>query len=272
MYEIPIQYIRSLADQYDALSLLMDTHTIGFNNALYAMIKKKYSIIHNPSATADQDTTTHSSDNIAPPNTNTNESVEQTNTTASVNDHDTSNAHSSDEEPVLTENKSPADPGEQTQNNASPPLDEEPNIDNTCPPSSERCGETSKTVFTFYEPPELIFTTRKKYIRKLYKKIIVKIHPDKIKSTDDILLYSKYFETCRGSIEKHKIHPMWIIADDLDINIKLKSDVKKAITLEINALKKFNESIMNSVVYKWTQATDPSIKTNYVFQYISAFI
>lgn len=287
MYDIPIEYIQTLMSQYYTLSSVMDEHTILFNNALYALIKSKYTVIpienntpdENEAPDKDKNTPTQSDapGNISTP-INTNDPTTQNNTanstaTNSVN----TNASSCNATAMPLKNDKPPSINECPPDNTpiTPPHTPDinkPNIKNTCPSSGARGGETSNTVFTFYTPPKLIFTTRKKYIKKIYKKIIVKIHPDKIKSTDNVRLFAKYFDICRESIENKKIHPMWIIANELKINIKLKKPIKKALILEINTLKKFNESITNSPVYKWFQTTDPSIKKNYLLQYISAFI
>ena len=54
----------------------------------------------------------------------------------------------------------------------------------------------------------------------------------------------------------------------MKIDIKITNNIQNAILKEINILKKYNETLESSFIYKWSNETLPLEKNKYILEYI----
>ena len=134
-------------------------------------------------------------------------------------------------------------------------------------------GENQPKTITIkqYEIPELIFPTKKKIIRKYYKKLIVKLHPDKIDSKDTVK-FQKYYIECKNAKKLNCVYKFWLLTKKIDIKVKKTANVNQAFIKEINILKAYIESLENSPINKWIHADNPDEKDLMILKYISTFV
>ena len=139
-----------------------------------------------------------------------------------------------------------------------------------CDQNKNNCGNKKKTgdaSISFYKLPELKFGTNKKHIKKIYKKLIVKLHPDKVgrKNTN---LFKEYYDQCREALKSECLYKMWILSKKINVKVKLTKKINKALIKELNILKQFTENLEKSIVYKWINESCPNKKENYLVEYI----
>ena len=101
-----------------------------------------------------------------------------------------------------------------------------------------------------YQMPELIFTTRRKHIRKLYKKLIVRLHPDKV-DYEKRELFKEYYDQCKVAVELRCLYKLWMLSQKIGIKVKVNRDIATAFNKEINILKDYVENLKNSEIYRW---------------------
>ena len=133
--------------------------------------------------------------------------------------------------------------------------------------STNKQNNQSNTI-DLYKLPELNFNTNKKLLKKFYKKLIVKLHPDKRKKDSDPTLFQEYFEECKHAMEMKCIYKLWLLTYKMKIDIKITNNIQNAILKEINILKKYNETLESSFIYKWSNETLPLEKNKYILEYI----
>ena len=120
-----------------------------------------------------------------------------------------------------------------------------------------------------YKVPTLIFPTKKKIIKKFYNKLIVRLHPDKReKKHKKAKLFQMYYEECKKSMEMNCLYKLWIISQKMNIKVKITKNIHSAFIKEINILKKYNETLESSFIYKWSNETLPLEKNKYILEYI----
>ena len=124
---------------------------------------------------------------------------------------------------------------------------------------------------TLYKIPELKFRTKKKNMKKFYKKLIVKLHPDKV-GYDNTALFAVYFEECRDAIENKCLYKLWLISKKINLKIKINDNISAALTLEINSLHEYIENLKNSEMYKWIFSRDDRCILKYIKKNISKLI
>ena len=146
---------------------------------------------------------------------------------------------------------------------------EEPSMKG-CDQNKNNCGNKKKTgdaSISFYKLPELKFGTNKKHIKKIYKKLIVKLHPDKV-GRKNTTLFKEYYDQCREALKSECLYKMWIISKKINVKVKLTKKINKALIKELNILKQFTENLEKSIVYKWIHESCPNKKENYLVEYI----
>ena len=111
--------------------------------------------------------------------------------------------------------------------------------------------------------PKLSFSTKNKYIRKFYKKLIVRLHPDKIEY-EDRELFSSYYEECKAAVEIKSLYKLWLLSHKIGITIKVNRDIEEVLIKEINVLKKYVEDLEKSEIYNWKEER----VEKYIFLYI----
>ena len=72
---------------------------------------------------------------------------------------------------------------------------------NNIPREDTNKTNSQSNTIDLYRLPELNFNTNKKLLKKFYKKLIVKLHPDKRKKDSDPTLFQEYFEECKHAME-----------------------------------------------------------------------
>tara|TARA_B110000208_G_scaffold186447_1_gene243005 strand:+ start:6317 stop:7270 length:954 start_codon:yes stop_codon:yes gene_type:complete len=119
-----------------------------------------------------------------------------------------------------------------------------------------------------YKIPALKFLTRNKIHKKVYKKLILKLHPDKLKEEDEPMLFKKYFNECKLYKKMNCVYKLCMLARKINLNITITARIHKAFINELNILKKYNDQLKTSIIYKWINEPLPSKKTIYINEYI----
>ena len=117
--------------------------------------------------------------------------------------------------------------------------------------------------------PPLKFNTKKKIIKKFYKKLIVKLHPDKRKKDKkNDTLFKEHFEECKKAMEMNCVYKLWLLTVRMKIYVKITKNIESAILIEINLLKSYLDNLVSSPIYKWI--TMPEINRDLcIKEYIS---
>ena len=135
-------------------------------------------------------------------------------------------------------------------------------VDNSNKDKSNKKKNHNTTV-DLYTLPKLSFSTKNKYIRKFYKKLIVRLHPDKIEY-EDRELFSSYYEECKAAVEIKSLYKLWLLSHKIGITIKVNRDIEEVLIKEINVLKKYVEDLEKSEIYNWKEER----VEKYIFLYI----
>ena len=122
-----------------------------------------------------------------------------------------------------------------------------------------------------YKIPPLVFPTKKKIIRKYYKKLIVKLHPDKIDS-ENTVKFQKYFSECKKAKKLNCLYKCWLLSKKIGIKVKKTENITKAFLKEINILKVYIEERENSIINKWINSNNNDEKDLLIIQYITTFL
>ena len=133
--------------------------------------------------------------------------------------------------------------------------------------------DTNKTTYQsntidLYRLPELNFNTNKKLLKKFYKKLIVKLHPDKREKDSDPTLFQEYFEECKHAMEIKCIYKLWLLTFKMKITVKITRQIENAILTEINLMNKYISSLTKSPIYKWISSGEKE-KVMCIKEYIS---
>ena len=133
--------------------------------------------------------------------------------------------------------------------------------------------DTNKTTYQsntidLYRLPELNFNTNKKLLKKFYKKLIVKLHPDKREKDSDPTLFQEYFEECKHAMEIKCIYKLWLLTFEMKITVKITRQIENAILTEINLMNKYISSLTKSLIYKWISSGEKE-KVMCIKEYIS---
>ena len=132
-------------------------------------------------------------------------------------------------------------------------------------------NQPKKITIKQYEIPELVFPTKKKIIRKYYKKLIVKLHPDKIDS-ENTVKFQKYFSECKKAKKLNCLYKCWLLSKKIGIKVKKTENITKAFLKEINILKVYIEERENSIINKWINSNNNDEKDLLIIQYITTFL
>ena len=163
---------------------------------------------------------------------------------------------------------------EHDENNENEENDENPNINIKSDKKGKTSGKTSgkpkkSANLELYNIPKLIFPTKRKIIKKFYKKLIVRLHPDKRRrKSNNSKLFQKYYEECKEYMEMNCLYKLWMLSKKMKLKIKITDNIRKAFIKEINILKKYNETLESSFIYKWSNETLPLEKNKYILEYI----
>ena len=113
---------------------------------------------------------------------------------------------------------------------------------------SNKNDNTEKTNTTLNENTDNSSTDKpKKNIKKIYREIVKKTHPDKTKSDNLINIYIK----AKDLYEKNDILGLAYYAKLIDIDIDFDDDDIELIVENLKTKKNKIESIKNSIVYQW---------------------
>ena len=118
-----------------------------------------------------------------------------------------------------------------------------------------------------YKIPSLIFPTNKKIIRKYYKKLIVKLHPDKIKSKN-VKKFQRYYQECKEAKKLNSLYKFYLLSRKINIKIKHTTKINKAFLTEINILKRYIETLENSIISQWINTNSICVKDTLIQKYI----
>ena len=113
-----------------------------------------------------------------------------------------------------------------------------------------------------YTLPDLSFETNKCYTRKLYRKLIIQLHPDKIQEEND--LFKTYYRQCKTAFKANCLYKLWLLSKSLNLFIEENSELNVAFLQEINNLTQCIESMKTSEIYHWMHDKND--------KYISAYI
>ena len=139
---------------------------------------------------------------------------------------------------------------------------------NNIPGEDTNKTNSQSNTIDLYRLPELNFNTNKKLLKKFYKKLIVKLHPDKRKKDSDPTLFQEYFEECKHAMEMKCIYKLWLLTFDMKITVKMTRHIENAILKEINLMKKYIDSLTNSPIYRWI-SSDEKEKDTCIKEYIT---
>ena len=131
---------------------------------------------------------------------------------------------------------------------------------NTSQNNSNNSHNSSVKLYTI---PELVFPTKKKYVKKFFKKLIVKLHPDKV-GPKHTKKFAKYYDECKVATKQKSIYKLWLISKKIKIKIKINKDILKACIVEINILKKYIDNLENSIIVKWIDNKDDGYIRKYI--------
>ena len=120
----------------------------------------------------------------------------------------------------------------------------------------------------FYKLPELEFPTKPKIVKKFYKKLIVKLHPDKRRKKKNTKLFLKYYEKCQKAKNMKCIYKLWLLTKKINIKIKTTEKINKAFVVELNIIKEYIENLRKSHIYNWSNAINDEDKCKYLNNYI----
>ena len=142
--------------------------------------------------------------------------------------------------------------------------EDEPYINNNTSNHSTRTNSIG-----LYNLPPLKFNTKKKIIKKFYKKLIVKLHPDKRKKDKkNDTLFKQHFEECKEAMEMNCVYKLWLLTIRMKIYVKITKNIESSILSEINLLKSYLDNLVSSPIYKWI--TMPEINRDLcIKEYIS---
>ena len=142
--------------------------------------------------------------------------------------------------------------------------EDEPYINNNTSNHSTRTNSIG-----LYNLPPLKFNTKKKIIKKFYKKLIVKLHPDKRKKDKkNDTLFKQHFEECKKAMEMNCVYKLWLLTIRMKIYVKITKNIESSILSEINLLKSYLDNLVSSPIYKWI--TMPEINRDLcIKEYIS---
>ena len=139
---------------------------------------------------------------------------------------------------------------------------------NNIPREDTNKTNSQSNTIDLYRLPELNFNTNKKLLKKFYKKLIVKLHPDKRKKDSDPTLFQEYFEECKHAMEIKCIYKLWLLTFDMKITVKMTRQIENAILTEINLMKKYIDSLTSSPIYRWIRS-DEKEKDMCIKEYIT---
>ena len=104
-----------------------------------------------------------------------------------------------------------------------------------------------------YRLPELSFETQKCYTRKLYRQLIIKLHPDKLRSTveEERHLFKTYYKKCKEAFKSNCLYKLWLLSKNLDLYIEENYELNQVFLLEISILTRCIDSMKTSEIYSW---------------------
>ena len=138
-------------------------------------------------------------------------------------------------------------------------------------PGQDTANKPKTIIIRPYKLPLLIFPTHKKIIKKYYKKLIVKLHPDKIGSTSAVK-FQKYYIECKNAKELNSLYKFWLLTKKIGIKIKKTEHIQTAFLKEINILKVYIENLEESIINKWINSQDSHEKNRLMLNYIRSCI
>ena len=121
----------------------------------------------------------------------------------------------------------------------------------------------------FYKLPKLEFPTKPKIVKKFYKKLIVKLHPDKRrKKKTNTKLFQEYYEKCQNAMKMKCIYKLWLLTKKINIKIKSTSKIDNAFIIEINTIKQYIDTLKKSHIYNWNNCDNEEDRCKYLNNYI----
>ena len=284
MDKIPLQYITNLDNKYNTLILKIEENIKNFNTYIYNFVQQNYGkTSKNDNQTCTEETATND-ETTTNEETTTNDSYDNTEENALVIFNNIEDLYRNIINKRGEESQPSEIPNDLSGNNLSGNdlSGNNIHIENDASGRNEEYiendasggnGENQPKTITIkqYEIPELIFPTKKKIIRKYYKKLIVKLHPDKIDSKDTVK-FQKYYIECKNAKKLNCVYKFWLLTKKIDIKVKKTANVNQAFIKEINILKAYIESLENSPINKWIHADNPDEKDLMILKYISTFV
>ena len=132
---------------------------------------------------------------------------------------------------------------------------EEPKVENI--ESSDKATETKKTIIDLDE-------NTKKKLKKIYKEIVKKTHPDKIDSER----YLEIYITSKKAFEENNIIDLYSICTDLEINFEYDdTDIQSMLSI-INSKKSKLKNLESSYLWLWVHSPNESEKEKIINLFI----
>jgi hypothetical protein len=140
-----------------------------------------------------------------------------------------------------------------------PKIEDEPNAENM--DSSDEVAEPTKTIIHVDEET-------KKKLKKIYKEIVKKTHPDKTNSEKHLDMYIK----SKQAYEENNIIDLYSICIDLQIEFDYDViDIKSMLEI-INHKKMKLKNLESSYLWLWVHSQDESEKEKIISLFIQAYV
>lgn len=109
-----------------------------------------------------------------------------------------------------------------------------------------------------------------KIFKKLFRKLVLKCHPDKIKGSKDKVLLKECYDDLINANKKYNWGLMLKVTSKLGISIPEPSDVQmRNITDKIVEIKQKINHLEKSISYVWYKISDPIEKNEYLVNFIA---
>ena len=281
MIRIPKQFVENLDNQYDDICKKINKHKEEFNKQLFEHINNKYSVKqnkHTDEPASNKQNPEEEKSNDATSDTNIydiilfNDPIELDKSQENDKSDISGEYKENDKSDISAEYKENDISGEYKENDKSDISGENSTEDqNNCEndESGQNSGTSFKNSYTVkkYKIPELIYPTKKKITKKFYKKLIVRLHPDKCRNKNS-MLFQNYYNSCVTAKKQNCLYKFWLLAANIKLKIKITNNIEKSFNKEINILKKYIEDLNESIINKWIETDDNVMKKNLIEIYI----